>query len=260
MALGVAGAIVEAIMNGPEGAEHVAISIAGIKPDDPGKLLLPERTFQYWPETISDTIEIGWNFKDIPGASHALAQWASNGGRTIAFEVQFSRFMKPKAEWGKESFFEKINDPIGLTTPNQKLPSDQRPHNVDIAAEIRYLRSFCYPTYKDVKGYTTAFPPPIAVLAIPKLELSESGPGGNVIFAVMTGCDATHTLLFPDGTPRKATVALTFKQVVQDPYNQGIFFAGHGENAPTKIMEGGLEEEIAAGGARPKNDLDSWSS
>ena len=252
MAFGVIGAVVEAMMYGPEGMDYKAMSIAGVSPVDQS-IMLPERTFQYWPESISDTIDIGWNFKDIPGASHALAQWASNNGRTISFEIQLHRFMKPV---DSRNEFEEVLDPFDANAPDSEYLKDNRPYNVDIASEVRYLRAFCYPSYQDVEGYMTAFPPPIAILYVPGHPMGDTG-GTPVIYAVMTGCDVTYTLSFPDGTPRRATVALTFRQVVQDPINNEIFTVGLG---PGFDYETDLAspEGIAEGGARPKNGLDGW--
>lgn len=223
MAGGLIGQLIEAIMNGPEGARTYAhMSIAGVDPTDPAgsKLLLPERTFQFWPESIQDTIEVGWNFKEIPGASHALAQWAQNGGRTISFEVRLHRFMKPV---GDRTVFDFILDPFNLTAPGNQWIKDMRPHNVDLETEIRYLRAYCYPSYKKIEKSTAAYPPPVALLCIPGVGLNEDG--GDVILAVMTGCDVTYNLLFPNGTPRNATVALTFRQIVQKA-GKGVFWKG----------------------------------
>jgi len=252
MAFGVIGAVTEAMMYGPEGMDYASMSIAGVDPSDPSKLLLKERTFQYWPEAISDSIEVGWNFKDIPGMSHALAQWASNGGRTITFEVSFSRLMKPVAS---RNTFEKVLDPFEANTPTSEYLKDNRPYNVDIVAEIKYLRAFCYPSYKEIEGYMTAYPPPVAMLSVPNLGLGDVN-GNNIIYAVMTGCDVTYVLLFPDGTPRRATVALTFRQVIQDPQEKSVYLVGHPDNYSFYPASG--DEGLAAGGAREKNGVGNW--
>lgn len=248
MSIGLAGTIVEAIMEGPEGSDAVSMSIAGIDPKYPKTLLLPERSFQYWPDTISDSIDIGWSFKDIPGTSHSLAQWGSNSGRTITFEVQLHRFMKPRTSL---SVMEKVRTmaTVLLTTPASTLPKDERPHNVDIAEEIRFLRAFCYPYFDELDDIKITRPPPVAILAIPGLPLKESS-GESVMYAVMTSCDITYTLLFPNGTPRRATLSLTFRQIVQRQ-NEGVSYAGH----PLNYDSGAGDEGLAPGGARPLNDI-----
>lgn len=254
MAIGIIGAVTEAIMSGPEGMDYAAMSIAGVNPVN-GNItdFLPERTFQFWPESISDTIEIGWNFKEIPGMSHALAQWSSNGGRTITFDVNLHRFMKPVED---RSFFEHVLDPFKLNTPESRYLKDNRPHNVDIAAEVRYLRAFCYPSYVEIDNYMTAYPPPIAMLSIPGVPIDDNN-GSSVMYAVMTGCDVTYNLLFPDGTPRRANVSLTFRQVVQDPINDMISQVGfkEGYNYKNNLQS---REISVPGGARPKNGLAGW--
>lgn len=250
MAFGVIGSVIEAMMFGPEGMDYAAMSIAGVDSVYPGTILLPERSFQYWPESISDTIDVGWNFKDIPGASHALAQWSGNAGRTITFEIQLHRFMKPVAS---RSVFEKILDPIELNTPSSEYLRDNRPYNVDVAAEVKYLRAFCYPSFKDLEGYRTSYPPVIGMLSVPGHRLSDTDEG-DVIYVIMTGCDVTYLLAFPDGTPRRASVSLTFRQVIQDPVDQVIVNAGFDQNSPF-ILEGSIWDTAedpppAPGGAR----------
>lgn len=211
---GLASALSSLFMYGPEGgrydggkSRYSRISIAGIDPTDPSKIFgsLTERTFQYWPESISDSIDLGWNFKDIPGASHSLAQWSSNGGRTISFEVPLHRFTRPLSTRTSQ---EKVRDVIGDSGPNADSA-----HNVDIRNEIQYLRGYCYPTYAEIGGIKGALSPPVGILNVPNLGLNESG--GDAIFVIMTSCEVNYMLCFPDGTPRRANVSLSFKQIVQ---------------------------------------------
>ena len=227
--------VIQAIMDGPEGSDYASMTIAGLDPLEPTKIydpdptakvpLFAERAFQYWPESINDSIEIGWDIKSVGGGSHGLAQWTSNNGRTISFELKLSRMMKPIEN---RTFLEKVQ--AGGVYPDQQSPMDVRGYNVDIRNQIAYLRAYCYPTYLNIEGVVVALPPPIAILNVPSMGLNESG--GDAIFVIMTGCDVTYTLLFPDGTPRMANVSLTFKQIVQRA--EGILFKGHGSGAPAK--------------------------
>jgi hypothetical protein len=240
--------LAEAIASGPDGMAPATLSIAGVDPRNPGgALLIPERAFQFWPDAIEDGIEIGWDFKDIPGASHSLAQWGSNGGRTISFTVQLHRFQKPVDD---RTIFEKMDDPFGLTTPSQTLPADQRAHNVDLAAEVAYLRSYCYPVLgTDAAGLVVAYPPPIALICAPGLQLSEDG--ADWIYGVMTGCDVSYARLFANGVPRRASVALSFKQVVQGR-KPGWGFTGQGTLDERYIRD---MDTYAAGTGRKMNGL-----
>jgi hypothetical protein len=264
MATGLISAMIDAIMRGPEGREYAALTMAGLDPRDPSIIYkgdgvgvdFSERALQYWPETINDSIEIGWNFKDVGGGSGALAQWASNGGRTISFNVELSRLMAPvSSRVGRDKVLG------GKTTPNDNIVgTDSNPYNIDIVEYIKFLRGFCYPSYSDIKGVIGAYPPPIMALCIPGLGLNESvgnkdGGGEDVINCVMTGCDVTYTLLFPNGIPRRATVALTLRQVVQ--YHNGIKFAGFGKAAQRQYSNSN-KEGLDVNAGRKFNRTPGW--
>lgn len=257
MPIGLVTSIVDAIMNGPEGGEYASLTIAGVDPTDPSKIYkagidpgddfdFSERALQYWPESIQDSIDVGWSFRDVGGASHALAQWTSNNGRTISFDVQLSRFMMPvKTRSAKEQFLS-YSDPGS----NRLEERDNRPYNVDIKEQIHFLRGFCYPTYKNIENIKIAFPPPVMILNIPNFGLNEAG--GDAIFCIMTGCDVTYTLAFRDGTPRRATVSLTLRQIVQT--SKGVMFKGFKE-APSKYSFAD-DEELGKSAGREINGID----
>lgn len=261
MVIGLVPSLIEAIAQGPEGGPSATLSYAGLDPKDPTKIYVGgsggpgsspdfrERALQYWPETLSDTIDVGWNFKSIGGASHALAQWESNGGRTFSFDVQLSRFTMPTKT---KTTFEKIKSLY--QEPDANYPIDNRPYNVNVREQIRHLRAFCYPTYEDVKGVVSSLPPPIMALNIPNMGLDESG--GDIVYCVMTGCDVTYTLCFRDGTPRRATVSLTLRQIVQ--LASGIKFYGFGDAAPAKYRTGD-EESLGSNAGRQVNGLTGMS-
>ena len=219
MTLGILGGIAGIVMDGPTGEKPSWLSLCGIDMIKPSASApaIPQRALQYWPETIQDSIEVGWNFTEIPGASHALGQWGSNGGRTITLTAVLSRNMKPV---NSRSLLEKVLDPFGLTKPE-----DDPGRNADVAAGIRYLRAFCYPYYKQntATKAVEAYPLPICLINAPGLEWSEDG--SDTIATVMTGCDVTYQLCFPDGTPRLAEVSLTLRQVVQLP-GKGQLYVG----------------------------------
>jgi hypothetical protein len=235
MPAGLISTVIDAITNGPEGREYASLTMCGVDPRDPTKIFegydigvnFQERALQYWPETINDSIETGWNFKNVIGGSSALAQWSSNGGRTISFSVELSRLMAPVSS--RTSARDKFRG--GMTAPNDADKTNNA-FNIDIVEYIKFLRAFCYPTYEELGGSIMAYPPPVMLLNIPNIGLNEcvaDSDGGDAIYCVMTGCDVTYTLLFPDGTPRRATVALTLRQVVQS--RSGIRFSGFGKAA-----------------------------
>ena len=188
------------------------ISILGV--DETGQTVIPQQTFQWWPEVITDSISIGWSEKGIPGASHGLMQWGQNGGRSFSMTIKLTRTLRPDIDFdGKAVPF----------TARGISPSGIRDlaHNVDIVRMVKYLRAYCYPQYDELNA-NLARPPVTAILHVPGLKLNEDG--SDQISAVMTVCDVSYQRLFADGTPRYAEVTLGFKQIVQD--NTGVHWKG----------------------------------
>lgn len=171
-----------------------------------GDTIFEEKAFQYWPETITDGYEVGWNFKNIPGASHPLAQWGSNNGRKISFELKFGRIFSPEVNsiGGINGFDTGTIDPFSET---------HRQYNVDIAAAVAFFRALAYPEY--VKGVDGAYakPPVLLMLNLPNMALNEDG--SDTIYCVLTSISDTYNKGFIDGTPKFVTSALSFQQVVQ---------------------------------------------
>lgn len=245
---GVIGGIVSAIMNGPEGRAAATLSIAGVDATT-GQITIPERAFQFWPESISEEAEIGWAFKDIPGASHSLAQWTQNGGRTFSFEVTLSRFMLPFEDLSTVeqllSFFQ--------NKPEQTIPLNNKPMNISVKEQIAYLRQYYQPLYAASGDVTVAQSPPIALLNAPRLGLNEDG--GDVVWCVMTQCSVNYVLTFPNGEPRLATVSLGFRQVVQWPGQNKVVLRDRTWYGKSSSFETG----IGVGGGRGKNKTDASS-
>jgi hypothetical protein len=174
-----------------------------------GEVLIEETAFQYMPESIADSLEIGWEFKNAPATSHGLAHWTQNGGRSITFEVTFGRDMQytPKAH----AFLTADPNATGV-----------REYNGNPDYMIKLLRSFCYP---ERQSDGTVLSPPIAYV---NLVGSSIGVRGEDMFiGVMTSCEVTYKRISGDGAgggyTRLATASLGFKEVVQDPKNPGQF-------------------------------------
>lgn len=207
-------------MYGPEGMDYKSMRIQPVDPVVPGKSIGQALKLQYWPESISESHQIGWSFKDIPGASHGLAQWASNQGRTFSFEVHFSRFIKP-SEDVDDNLFERSLDPGTLNTPESEYLKNNKPSNVDVAACLRYLRMCKTPWWKEIGGQSVMMSPPIVILNIPGSQINDHD-ASDTIFTVLTGLDITYTLAFPNGVLRKASASLTFNEVVQNPVDGSV--------------------------------------
>lgn len=184
------------------------MSIMGVSSLD-GRVMLEETAFQYMPESVSDSIEIGWEFSTLPATSHGLAHWTQNGGRTISFEVTFARDMQ----------FEPKPHAFVRADPNA---DGVKQYNGNPDFMIKYLRAFVHPE-RQADG--TVLSPPIAYVNLPG---SRIGPRGEDVFAgVMTSCEVAYKRLSVDGSgegfTRLASVNLSFKEVIQNPQKPGEY-------------------------------------
>ena len=190
--------------------KHHSPSLMGI--DHDGEMVIPEQALQWWPAEINDAMGVGWNTKAIPGGSHAVMQWGGNEGRTFNFEFKLSRNMRYLEDFAAAG-------PFGDMPLQAKLVNPDGPRNlasnVDIIKMVKYLRAYCYPAYDSKEG-GIALPPVTALLNVPGLSLNEDG--GDTIWCVVTACDVTYHKAFRDGKPRLASVAMSFKQIVQDQH------------------------------------------
>ena len=210
-------------------AETAKASMAGISAET-GNTVLEERAFQWFPDTFSDSIEVGWEPKQVPGSSHAIMQWNANGGRTFSFETLLYRNMAPIEMQQQQATLTQLASDALFPDPSSP---DNLPYNVNIESMVSWFRAFCYPTYVSGAGtgvsrdvmITRAISPPIAILNLPNMALNEDG--SDIVFCVVTGCDVNYEKLFPNGQPRVVKVSLTLKQVVQNPLQQNaIKFVG----------------------------------
>jgi len=176
--------------------------------DEDGETVVPERDFQFWPESISDSISMNYVDKAIPGGSHNLKQWVSNGGRTIGFQVQLARTMLREQDIPDLSLGGVVKIPS--TIDHQSVTN--APWNRDIRQDVLWLRSFCYPTISADKSSTK--PPPICILHAEGLALGHA-IGDDFFIGMMAACNITYVRLFENGVPRLATVDLSFAEIVQ---------------------------------------------
>lgn len=215
-------------------------------PLDPYKEDAPDtggrRSFQYFPETISDTKASNYQTKVIPGLSHPLYQWTSSGAREISFEAIFTRDRalssnEKKAILGSNEALVKASS-ASQTTRNHEagrqaaitgitsasaLGKNTDPRNPDIPSAIAWLRSFMYPEYsQDGTGFSTEIPnrpkpPRKLILGLPGVRINWGVPvlPSSEVFCIMLSCDSNYMGFFSDGTPRMAKVSLTFAEIVQ---------------------------------------------
>lgn len=184
------------------------MSIMGVSSSD-GRVLIEEAAFQYFPESIQDSIEIGWEFTTLPATSHGLAHWTQNGGRTISFEVNLARDMQfnPK--------------PHAFLSADPKA-TGVKEYNGNPDYMIKLLRAFTHP---EQSSDGSVLSPPLAYVSIPGSAISARGE--DVFVGVMTSCEVNYKRLSPDsngrGFTRLASVNLSFKEVIQDPRAPGVY-------------------------------------
>lgn len=222
MAVGSIVDISTTLLRGPDGGKPASLSMAGVSLTDLREVI-PERAFQFWPESMTDSIEIGWNELQVPGLSHGIMQWSFNGGRTISFEVVIGRYLKHEEDAGFLELIPDAND------------TENKPYNADVREAIKYLRSFCYPQYS--LSDVLEEPPPACLLHAPGMNLNEDGR--DTIWTVMTGCEVTYNRCFPSGRPRLATVSITLKQIIQSP--RAVSAKGRGNAIDPAIIAGNVD-------------------
>lgn len=174
------------------------------------------RFLQYFPETITDTKAINYAPKDVPGGNLPLYQWISGGERTISFTAIFSS-----------------DADLSVVNPLRHQSEGLRNRNVDVKSALLWLRSFLMPEYTDGQG---TIPPRKLLLYIPNSGIGlyggyTSNPDG--IVCLMTDCGITIDAMWPDGTPRMATVSLAFAQTPQRA--SGVFFPGYQEEIGSRV-------------------------
>jgi len=172
--------------------------------------------FQYWPTQISDSYDTEWSSKIIPGGSRPLYQYIAGGARTISFDAMFSQEVTDTSL---------ILSGISPTFGDLTLPSTR--YTVDVKGAIAALRGLQHPSYGPTGVRGTSIAPPKLRLCFPGLNL-----GGNTdgILCFLKTAKVTYQACFPDGTPRVATVAVEFVEIVQqaaaDPRFSNIQFIG----------------------------------
>jgi len=156
--------------------------------------------FQYFPTQVSDSYEVDYATKMIPGGSHPLYQWIGGSGRTISFEATFSCEVDEDTALGSTLSAASNFVAAGV------IPSTR--YTVDINGAIARLRQFQLPKYQS--GIAKA--PPKLHLVLPRTLI-----GGNRddILCFLKSCRVVYESWFPNGRPRLVTVALEFIETVQ---------------------------------------------
>lgn len=181
------------------------------------------RKFQYYPDSITDSKQVNYSTKEVPGGSLPLYQWVNSGARTISFTAVFTTDVDHYAFTAREG----KRDQSGLLAKAEAAAARLKAvgvneRNVYIPGALAWLRRFMLPRYGEQSEVGVPFtePPRKLLLVLPGTNIHFSGghggfSGGSAILSIMTQCDITYESLFPSGNPRIATVQLSFAEVPQ---------------------------------------------
>jgi len=198
--------------------------------------------FQYWPQSLSDDYQVEYAEHAIPGGSHPLYQWVGGRGRTLSFEAIFTAEINTNRNF--TNAFGAGGGPAGATTnvgnsiANSLSPSSI--YTVDVAAALSRIRAWMMPKYGSGGRLGETDPPNILTLVFPKTKLGGSGALSDSVSVILRSAPITYESWFPDGTPRVATVALTFNEIVQTP-------SGSGQESTTKVQFIGRDAFVTGG-------------
>lgn len=188
--------------------------------------LFPLR-FQYFPESLSDTKQVNYQAKEIPGASLPVYQWISSGERSISFTAVFSSDTDLIDRQGNNK-----NELIG-----RQSASGIGHRNVDARSAVAWLRRLMLPEYiagGADNGAPLAKAPPKLYLNLKNSGIGIAG-GTNGAFSqpdavlcILSQCDVNWEVFFPSGFPRLVSCSLTFLEVAQNAGRVSFPQRGHG--------------------------------
>jgi hypothetical protein len=199
---------------------------------------MPAIYLQYWPESLSyDRGSINWNNTDVPGSSHGLLSWGSNGNPTLSFTAIFSRDHDPA--------YMSQDDRINSIKPGPLNKSGDIYHDVNIDAINAWFAAAANPKYASntsvIAPSTPVQPPPILQI-VPEyispqdgLALGEAISGSLLsgqssrrtrgvelsmredrdFYCVLSSFSVEFQSFFPSGAARLAQISLSFTETIQ---------------------------------------------
>jgi len=185
------------------------------------------RKFQYYPDSITDTKQVNYSTKEVPGGSLPLYQWVNSGERTISFTAVFTTDVDHYAFRSLDTFLTASGGEFELAAKAQAAAERLRAvgvneRNAYIPGALAWLRRFMLPRYGEQSEVGVPFtePPRKLYLVFPGTNIHWSGGDGgfsanSALLCIMTQCDVTYEALFPSGNPRIVTVQLSFAEVPQ---------------------------------------------
>ncbi len=202
------------------------------------------QSFQYFPESISDSKQNGYQAKQIPGLSHPLYQWTAGGPRELSFTAVFSADLPPE-------------DPR-----NPKRSAEVVERNIDVDAGIAWIQAYQYPEYttqhfKPLRTQSTRpRPPRKMILTLPNVQINIGRDGlPDEMFCILLSAEVSRESFFPSGATRLAKVELSFAEIIQ---RQGTVLPHGAYNIRTLALARyrlGKDRAVPSEGRREKRGL-----
>lgn len=175
--------------------------------------------FQFFPAEITDTKQVNYQAKEIPGGSLPIYQWVSSGERVVSFTTEFTCDVDLLSN---PAVYQKLRD------------NGQQERNIDIRSACAWLRRYLLPSFAQTGsgGSPHVLAPRKVMLYIPNSGIGLYGgfsayQGRAMVDSVichMTQCDLSFESYFPSGLPRTVSVQLAFAQTAQ--YGGVVRFPG----------------------------------
>lgn len=196
------------------------------------------RSFQYWPESLTDSKTSNYQRKEIPGGSLPLYQWINGGERLLTMTAVFTCDVDLISASAPSSLFQTVNQDEDNKIVQRLEAAGVSGRNADIRAGIAWLKQYNYPVYKSAAGPSAqlTIAPSKLILVMPNSGIGFAGMNTatpDQVLVVMTQCDVTYESWFPSGLPRIATVSLSFAEIPQ--VGGGIVFPGRNQRVVDAI-------------------------
>ena len=169
---------------------------------------------EFWPSSLSDTKDVNYEVKSIPGSSIPIRHWVSSGERRLSFTVVLVCEIDPGQNLG-------LSGGVAVPIVSSQLGKHIQQYSstsrgiVDIDKAARWIHSFLYPArYHRNDGH--AIPPRKIMVVFPGTQLDEKG--GRGLLGQVISCPTEIKSWFPSGAPRFATIELTIAQIQDNPW------------------------------------------
>lgn len=165
-------------------------------------LLKPSLRLQYYPDTISDSKQVTYQTKEIPGASLPLYQFTGGGERLLSFTVRLAADLDV--------------DYSDVEALKSKGVARRSAH---ILSSLVFIRSCMHPFYEGSGEEMLTYPPPKVLLKFTGKErldllggIAPNVPQEGAIITHVASAEIEFAAFFPSGRPRLVNLSVSFAQ------------------------------------------------